>query len=527
MRNFFVFFVLFSFLLSQKTQALSCVSLAKNVSRYQENDAVLSLQGFLYEKGYLKATPNGYFGAGTFSAVKAYQKANGITQTGTAGPLTRNLIKKETCNGVASVKNQNNTATSSKATTTSSILPKKDTTETTSITTPPKKNLSHNELRWQASESLLKALYTHFFDSRGVWPVSASSTVELCVSPIVKEMSKMTMATDTAMTVTTPDSPCKDFVDISYLSPRYVEYVPRDPKLATSSIMTGYTIQRSEFGDITISPKSSDNKEIIKVRCNFIAGCGTVKKINQTEYGIPSITSINPPFLVQNATPKTGAVIVGENFASSTEVVLQSKTTQRIYTLGSFVSNDGKTITLPATTTIDVIPCGQTCKQKLPVGDYSVQIKTPGGESNIKYITIKGFSTATIATRGDVTVSASSSNIKVATVSVSTSIPVTLTSLTLRATSTSKALPTKIVNFKAKDNISAKTLSASGLTFSLGSPTLAENYSRFYDIYVDTKDVLTHEAGFITYGGEFLVKDTLGGVELILPIKEFSFSVSP
>ena len=60
----------------------SCTNLTETLSRYQETPAVLSLQKFLAEKGYLKNPPNGYFGAGTFSAVKAYQKSIGLEQAG-------------------------------------------------------------------------------------------------------------------------------------------------------------------------------------------------------------------------------------------------------------------------------------------------------------------------------------------------------------------------------------------------------------------------------------------------------------
>lgn len=62
-----------------------------------ENKNVLALQNFLYAKEYLKAIPNGYFGPGTFAAVKALQKALGLTQVGAVGPATRAYIKTATC----------------------------------------------------------------------------------------------------------------------------------------------------------------------------------------------------------------------------------------------------------------------------------------------------------------------------------------------------------------------------------------------------------------------------------------------
>lgn len=75
----------------------SCVDLPSSLSRGMENANVLALQNFLHAKGYLKPTPNGYFGPGTFAAVKALQKNLGYSQVGIAGPATRAYIKTVTC----------------------------------------------------------------------------------------------------------------------------------------------------------------------------------------------------------------------------------------------------------------------------------------------------------------------------------------------------------------------------------------------------------------------------------------------
>lgn len=53
---------------------------------------VMELQQRLKDEGYLNVTPTGYFGPLTFSAVKAYQSANGLPSTGYVGPLTRGLL---------------------------------------------------------------------------------------------------------------------------------------------------------------------------------------------------------------------------------------------------------------------------------------------------------------------------------------------------------------------------------------------------------------------------------------------------
>lgn len=76
---------------------MSCTSLTINLQRGSESSQALSLQKFLVAKGMLKATPNGYFGPATLSAVKAYQKSIGLAQVGNTGPATRAAIKKESC----------------------------------------------------------------------------------------------------------------------------------------------------------------------------------------------------------------------------------------------------------------------------------------------------------------------------------------------------------------------------------------------------------------------------------------------
>lgn len=54
--------------------------------------AVKALQARLAELGYYKKAVDGQYGAGTVSAVKAYQKANRLTQTGKADSTTQRLL---------------------------------------------------------------------------------------------------------------------------------------------------------------------------------------------------------------------------------------------------------------------------------------------------------------------------------------------------------------------------------------------------------------------------------------------------
>lgn len=66
----------------------------KDINRKGE---VTILQKFLKDKGYLNVLPTGYFGTLTLKAVKSFQKANGINQTGLVGSITRGKIKAMLC----------------------------------------------------------------------------------------------------------------------------------------------------------------------------------------------------------------------------------------------------------------------------------------------------------------------------------------------------------------------------------------------------------------------------------------------
>ena len=63
-------------------------------------DDVFQLQKVLFQGGFLSATPNGYYGLGTFAAVKKFQKAHGIKQTGNVGPSTKDALNQSSNSGL-------------------------------------------------------------------------------------------------------------------------------------------------------------------------------------------------------------------------------------------------------------------------------------------------------------------------------------------------------------------------------------------------------------------------------------------
>lgn len=74
--------------------AFSAYSFLRNLWVGSRGGDVTALQNILKEGGYFSGEATGYFGGLTMKAVRAFQKDNGISQTGYFGPLTRDSIGK-------------------------------------------------------------------------------------------------------------------------------------------------------------------------------------------------------------------------------------------------------------------------------------------------------------------------------------------------------------------------------------------------------------------------------------------------
>jgi len=85
----------FTFVNAQSTTSQS-LDLKNNLrlgsSDKSTSGEVTKLQKFLFEKGYLKVSANGYFGNLTRLAVVNFQKDNGLARVGATGPATRKKI---------------------------------------------------------------------------------------------------------------------------------------------------------------------------------------------------------------------------------------------------------------------------------------------------------------------------------------------------------------------------------------------------------------------------------------------------
>ncbi len=84
--------------------ASTCIELKSDALRYRATDATTNgevsvLQDFLVSTSLLKTSVTGYFGLGTMSAVKQFQRKARLSPTGYVGPLTKAKIKEVSCSG--------------------------------------------------------------------------------------------------------------------------------------------------------------------------------------------------------------------------------------------------------------------------------------------------------------------------------------------------------------------------------------------------------------------------------------------
>lgn len=281
MKKLLISVMLFSgFVMS--TQAAPCVTITASLAKGSESAQVLALQHFLVSKGYLKATPNGYFGPATMSAVKLYQKQAGLAQVGNIGPATRAALAKEQCAG-----------------------------------------------------SVPKAV-----------PVSTPATTTPVAQPAVQAPS------------------------VSY---------PR-----------------------------------------------------------PKVSALDPVSLFQGGKTDWTFNMYGVNFSSSTNnVLVKIKNSNKIYTIGTFSSSDGKTITLPKDFGNTEFSCGAGCKEKLPVGGYDIFVRNEGGESESGHIEIRPFSISSQTGVMTQSLPVSGSNIYFGKVNVSSSQALLITSVRMTVATSS------------------------------------------------------------------------------------------
>lgn len=514
--------VLITMLFIAHTSASECIHLKGNLVRYQRSSVILQVQNFLFKKGFLTTTPNGYFGTGTFTAVKAYQSSIGINQTGTIGPATRLQIENETCgNGVASstqvvlpIKEvSSKIATTTRNSATSSaisipLIPQAGVLSNLEINTilhggtSTADNIAlHNATRKSDLEKILQALYEYFVDSRGVLLGNASSSPsELCAS--------------------VSDSDCFGLASISKVVPAYLSEIPRDPNLSTSSSFSGYMMSKIGANEVVLTNKYKEGTSFVTANCNFNTFCTMTGSSSDVQVSKPSILSINRTVLVRDAVAENPLIISGDNLAGSTTLIVFALATSQKFVLGSVYSNDGKTIRVDSSYFNKAISCGDNCFQKLPVGDYSVSLRNAIGESNKSYVSLRGFSAVGIDSF--MPNATSTKGVKIATITLRSSVSGPLKSLSLVSLSTTTPIDPR--SLFLKDQSTGVRYESSALTFSLQGESLQENKTKVYDLYADILPVSGYTSP-VYYSGNFVMTDSFQGVTLKLPFKEFPVSI--
>jgi peptidoglycan hydrolase-like protein with peptidoglycan-binding domain len=503
--------------------------LKSNLKRYNESSDVLALQNFLVDKGFLNAKPNGYFGSGTLSAVKKYQKSIGLSQSGQVFPLTRATIKKETC-GSISTNSSNNSQTNVQQNTV--------TTTTKPVITPapvvvtPSVPLTSNQKRQQDVINLLNAMYNFYLDSNGTFPVTYITVVpvEVCALGI---------------------SECDKIVEVkSSLVSKFLTRIPTDPTItSTSSMGTGYFITRSLYGEIKITAPKSDSKEDIFATCNFSIKCKiTTAKDVSTVLGKPNIDSISKTTFFSGGVMSIPLTINGTNFSSSSNTVsLIHQNNRKVFNLGTYPSATGTIIIATSSFTYKAFPCGYSCSEIPSAGSYEVTVKTSSGESNVGYISLQGVNATSYSNGNDTSFIPKSTHVKLGTVAISSSALIDIKGLNIRAssepinirtvtnvknqlnsvvsTTTLPSLSTKISNYTLTDSLTGTVING-GPLFVLTNQKVSNNQSKIYEIYANIAEIENVQAGQVIFSGEFVVEDNITQSKTTVPFPNFVISIS-
>jgi peptidoglycan hydrolase-like protein with peptidoglycan-binding domain len=495
----------------QSALALSCIDLPSNLKQGKENSQVLLLQNFLYEKGLLKAKPNGYYGGGTSAAVKAYQKSKGLTRSGDTFPITRQAIKSDTCEGSVVQKTSQASTVASNAIT-SSV--QKVATTTSGIKLPQlaiKPSLDsiegRNAKRLEDVTTILKAMYLYYYENSHRIPVGATTTdQEICILNL---------------------DLCDGFADFSSLTPGYLQRIPIAPSYA-SGTGAGYTITRSQEINgniITIKAKNSENGVEIKASCNFDDQCKKPTEKPSNFNQTPSISSIDVATYIVNGSSTSPLTIRGVGFSSTTNyVLLRPFGSVRTYTAGPYTSFDGATILASTTFTEFPISCGVGCSERLEPGKYQISVKNSNGESLGAFITISGFTTKSIPNSPDQSFLPKSTHVKLATITVSSQVNAQLMSIGFALNGTT-TLVKKISKFTLTDT-SDGVITNNGPEFTFTNVILRENQSKSYELYADIDEIESWYAGQITVNGAVQIKPYIGGNIVSIPLEPFMFSIS-
>jgi peptidoglycan hydrolase-like protein with peptidoglycan-binding domain len=451
--------------------AATCVDLPSNLSQRAESSSVLLVQNYLFEKGFLFVKPNGYFGPSTLKAVKAYQKSKGLSQSGAVFPMTRAALKKDSCS-------------------------------------PSNLVAASNSLKQSATSSVKTA-------------------------PNQGAQIETNQALPPTVTLTADPSP------VSYGGNSIVKYTSSGATSCRITRLSDETWVGVNLSDIIQVP-SVKIPETYAVTCKGIGGMVTKsitiavlpKPVTNDaaaddfwNYPIPRVDSLGTSLFIVNSTTTANLIIRGTNFSTSSNTIIGTlQGTSKTFILGTSTSADTKSITLNSDFLRKKYPLGNSGEDYLPVGYYLITVKTKGGESNSGFLSLKSVVTSSTSGSPDLSILPKTTRVKVGTVTLSSSMLASLQSIAFTLSGTSGVVA-KTSNITLKD-LGTGVSTTGGPSFTFTAEDLLENQSKLYELYADFGDILSKDAGNITFSGVLTIMDYITKIPTQVAIPPFTVSVS-
>lgn len=210
---------------------------------------------------------------------------------------------------------------------------------------------------------------------------------------------------------------------------------------------------------------------------------------------MPSISEISKGTVFRRGDTSWGLVITGSKFSTSTAntVYLDDQKSGKRYTVGTFSSLNGKTISLPQSLGSIPLVCGGSCKEILSAGGYYVIVKTPkGGESTVSSSQIISVRDAVIgnAVGGGGIIPYLATSTRLGSFNFTLYNPSKIISLILNSTS-SQFASTTLSKIILKDEITTETLpdAAAGIELYEGQYMNVAAYANVVTTAIITKTV--------------------------------------
>ncbi|MDB5260015.1 MAG: RHS-related protein [Candidatus Nomurabacteria bacterium] len=196
------------------------------------------------------------------------------------------------------------------------------------------------------------------------------------------------------------------------------------------------------------------------------------------------INTIDYATFISGGKMDTPLTIRGSGFSSSTnQVILKLTGSNRTFDLGNFPSVNGTTTIVSSSFITNTYPCGTSCTELLPVGNYSVIVKNEGGESNAGGIIVRNIIATGTSGSISTAIKQQSTQAKLATFTIGTNTSISLEEMNISLTS-SLSSGAGISNLKLKDELSGEVIGGSS-SFDLGKRMIIENQSKIYSLYGD------------------------------------------